>query len=427
MSVYPDLTHHGYKIEAELGRNHEGGRITWKGIELSTQQTVIIKQFCFAQASSSWSGYKAYEREITVLQKLKHPYIPEYLTCIETESGFCLVQSYIPAVSLANFRQLTLLEVKQVALKILDILIYLQSQKPLILHCDLQPENILLDRSLNTYLIDFGFASLGSKEATGSSVFKGTPGFIAPEQIIQPTMASDIYSLGIVLVWLLIDKDITKIRACASADNPYQLNLKVLLPQLDRHFLRWLEKMTYAKVSRRFPDAVSAKQALLKLDLPVDTNSIESEGKSQLNIQSSLQNSSGILTIFGLSTTVVWAVNFAADRLELTVVNLAIAILATIAVGIGELGATEIVKWDWQARIQGAVLAILIPTVLVSASGLIWGMREAVVISAAIAVTELLLFSYLWWQIPTGQGKLLKVGYGLSAIVLGIIFGFKLI
>ena len=427
MSFYPNLIDRGYKIEAELGRNQEGGRITWKGIELSTQQTVIIKQFCFAKASSTWSGYKAYEREITVLQKLNHPYIPRYLTCIETESGFCLVQSYIPAVSLPDFRQLTLLEVKQTALKILDILIYLHLKQPPILHCDLQPENILIDRSLNTYLIDFGFASLGSKEAIGSSVFKGTPGFIAPEQIIQPTMASDIYSLGIVLVWLLVDKDMTKIRSSVSADNPYQLNLKVLLPQLDRQFLRWLQKMTHAKLSRRFSDALSAKQALLELDWPIENSDIELESESQVNLRSKLQNSSGILTIFGLSSTAVWAVNFASDRLESNLVNLAIAILATVAVGIGELGASAIATWDRQARIQGAVLAVLIPVAIVSVSGLIWGIDEAIVICSAIAVTELLLFSYLWWQIPMGRGIILKTVCGLGAIALGIIFGFQLI
>ncbi|MGL6339688.1 MAG: hypothetical protein ACRC80_11180 [Waterburya sp.] len=64
MNDYPNLNPYGYKIDAELGRNREGGRITWKGIKLDNQQTVVIKQFCFAQVGTTWSGYKAYEQEI---------------------------------------------------------------------------------------------------------------------------------------------------------------------------------------------------------------------------------------------------------------------------------------------------------------------------------------------------------------------------
>ena len=424
MSFYPDFTARGYKIEAELGRNREGGRITWKGIDLSTQQTVVIKQFCFAKAGSSWSGYKAYEREIDVLQKLNHPHIPKYLNCLETPDGFCLVQTYIAATPLADFRPLTVPEVKQIALKILDILIYLQQQKPPILHCDLKPENILLDRDLNAYLIDFGLASLGSKEVTGSSVFKGTPGFIAPEQIIQPTMASDIYSLGIVLVCVLANKDITKIRNFASADDPYQLNLNTLLPQIERQFLKWLEKMTHAKVSQRFPNALAAKQALLEL-LPT-TTIVKADESALLPTNTWFpQVCSGTVAIFGLSTVAVWGISFATDRFELTTIKLAIAILTTVAVGVSELGAIALINWDRQAKIQGIALAILVPIALVAASGLIYGMGEAVIISAAIAVTELLLVAYFWWQIP-GLQSALKVSLGLGAPIVGIILGCQL-
>ncbi|MEH2301468.1 MAG: hypothetical protein V7K88_21380 [Nostoc sp.] len=46
-------------------------------------------------------------------------------------------------------------------------------------------------------LIDFGFARIGSQEVAGSSVFKGTPGFIPPEQMFEPTKATDLYAVGV--------------------------------------------------------------------------------------------------------------------------------------------------------------------------------------------------------------------------------------
>ena len=424
MSEHLDLTSYGYQIKAELGRNREGGRITWKAIEIKTQKTVVIKQFCFAQANSSWSGYKAYSQEIAVLQKLSHPNIPQYLNSIETDNGFCLVQEYIDATSWHDFRQLTITEVKQIAEKILDILIYLQQQTPPILHRDLSTENILLDESLNVYLIDFGFSSLGSKEVAASSVFRGTPGFIAPEQIIKPTTASDIYSLGVSLVCLLAHKDITEVREFASADDPYQLNLKKLLPDIDRQFLSWMEKMTNAKVSQRFSDAQAAQNALLKLELPiVRSQDISTLAPSSTYIKPKII---GVVAISVVTTFATWGVNFAISRVELSVTTVAIAILATLAIAVTQLGAATIVNSDPQAKTQGIALGVIMPAILVGVSGLIWGIESAVTISEAIAIAEILLLSYFWGQLPSKIGNLAQGGFWLSAIAIGIVLGLNL-
>jgi serine/threonine protein kinase len=424
MSEYLDLTSYGYQIKAELGRNREGGRITWKAIEMKTQKTVVIKQFCFAQANSSWSGYKAYSQEIAVLQKLSHPNIPQYLNSIETDNGFCLVQEYIDATCWHNFRQLSITEVKQIAEKMLDILIYLQQQTPPILHRDLSTENILLDESLNVYLIDFGFSSLGSQEVAASSVFRGTPGFIAPEQIIKPTTASDIYSLGVSLVCLLAHKDITEVREFASADDPYQLNLKKLLPDIDRQFLSWLEKMTNAKLSQRFSDAQAAKNALLKLELPiVRFQDISTLAPSSTYIKPKII---GVVAISVVTTFATWGVDFATSRVELSVINVAIAILATIAIAVTQLGAATIVNSDPQTKTQGIALGVIMPAILVGVSSLIGGIESAVTISAAIAIAEILLLSYFWGQLPSKIGNLAQGGFWLSAIALGIVLGLNL-
>lgn len=84
MSQFPDFTSQGYQVIRELGHNYIGGRVTYLATEVITQQPVVIKQFQFAQTSSSWSGSKAHEREIQVLQGLDHPGIPRYLAAFET-------------------------------------------------------------------------------------------------------------------------------------------------------------------------------------------------------------------------------------------------------------------------------------------------------------------------------------------------------
>ncbi|MEM8831834.1 MAG: serine/threonine-protein kinase [Cyanobacteria bacterium P01_G01_bin.19] len=427
-----NLNQYGYQIDRQLGCNREGGRITWKGRHLNSQETVVIKQFCFATADSSWSGYKAYEQEIAILKQLDRPGIPQYLEGIETENGFCLIQEYIPAPNLNHYQTLTIAEVERVALELLDILIYLQQQNPPIIHRDIKPDNILLDDQLKVYLIDFGFASLGSKEVTGSSVFRGTPGFIAPEQIIKPTLATDLYSLGITLICLLSHKSISEIRELGLTDNPYELNLTKVLPDLDAELRNWLEKMIAVKTSVRFGNAALAKEALLSIRDSDKTDVLTPEFDS-INIDwlkiDWLKTTVGTLAVVGSSCLAIWGIDFVDRHVESTAINIAIAILAGVVVGITKLSAVEITKIDRQARLQGAIMAIGVPVFLVVASGFIWGKGEAMDIAAAILVAEAIVLSYFWWQLPGLQPrkKQLKFGFLCAAVFTGISLGLQLI
>jgi serine/threonine protein kinase len=265
MSNFSDFSSDGYQVNRELGRNREGGRITWLTTNLQTGEEAVIKQFCFAQAGSSWSGLNAYEREIEVLQGLNHPGIPSYLDAFETQDGFCIVQEYKNAPTLAVKRSFEPEEIKEIAVKILEILVYLQNRIPPVLHRDIKPENILVDAKLNVYLIDFGFARIGSEEVSGSSVFKGTPGFIAPEQLFKPTEASDLYSLGATLICLLTGKRATEIQDLVDNDDPYLLHFKHLVPRLNLRFIDWLEKMVQPRQKDRYKNAETALEALKPL------------------------------------------------------------------------------------------------------------------------------------------------------------------
>ncbi|RAM53033.1 MAG: serine/threonine protein kinase [Hapalosiphonaceae cyanobacterium JJU2] len=262
-----DYSEHGYQIIQELGRNREGGRITWLASSLTTEQQVVIKQYSFAQIDSNWSGFNAYQREIEVLKGLNHTNIPKYLGAFPTLNGFCLVQEYIDAPSLAISRIFQPEEIKKIAIKLLEILSYLQSRFPYIIHRDIKPENILVDTELNVYLIDFGFARIGSQEVSSSSVFVGTPGFIPPEQLLKPTAATDLYGLGVTLICLLTGTQSNQVQNLIDEDDPYQIRFRHLLPQLSLRFLDWLEKMIQPRLKDRFENAQQALNALIPLDL----------------------------------------------------------------------------------------------------------------------------------------------------------------
>ncbi|MBD1923206.1 pentapeptide repeat-containing protein [Microcoleus sp. FACHB-831] len=273
MSNFPDFSELGYQGERELGHNRSGGRVTYLAVKtppLSPSNQgrdeggvpVVIKQFQFAKSHSSWSDYETYQREIQLLQQLNHPSIPRYIDSFETNAGFCLVQEYKQAPSLAKPRQFTPQEIKQIAIALLEVLVYLQQQTPPIIHGDIKPENILVDENLKVYLVDFGFARTGGAELAASSAVKGTLGFMPPEQLFnrQVTEASDLYSLGVTLICLLTGTKSTELGNLI--DENYRLNFKHLVPQLSPQFISWLEKMTALSLCDRYPNAAAALEAL---------------------------------------------------------------------------------------------------------------------------------------------------------------------
>jgi len=71
-----------------------------------------------------------------------------------------------------------------------------------VIHRDLKPQNIMIDRDGNARIMDFGIArSLRAKGITGSGVMIGTPEYMSPEQVEgkETDQRSDIYSLGVIL------------------------------------------------------------------------------------------------------------------------------------------------------------------------------------------------------------------------------------
>lgn len=267
LNGYPDFSELGYQVIKELGSNQQEERITYLANGCKSYQQVVIKKFNVARTSTDWSGLKTYEREIQILQQLDHPRIPRYIECFELSGNFYLVQEYKNAQSLSWQRTFQPEEIKQIAISILEILVYLQQRVNPIIHRDIKPENILVDEQLNAYLVDFGLARIQGAKIALSSFACGTPGFMPPEEQLGYTLnqASDLYSLGGTLICLLTNTrsiDIGKL-----IDHKYRFHFQTLVPQLNPNFKSWLAKMVERKCKYRYVNAAVALQALKPLQV----------------------------------------------------------------------------------------------------------------------------------------------------------------
>ena len=267
MNTYPDFSQHKYQVICELGCNREGGRISYLAEDIHSKQQVVIKQFRFIQENASWQGFKTYKRELEILQAINHPCIPRYLDSFETKDGFCMVQEYKDAPSLANHKGFTPLEIQQIMISILEILVDLQQRLPPIIHRDIKPDNILVDAKNQAYLIDFGLARVHSQDLAMSSVIAGTPGFMPPEELFNRplTKASDLYSLGATAIALITNTSASKLSDLI--DDNYQFQFSHLLTGINPDFIDWLNKMVAPNLKDRFANAEDALAGLRAIDI----------------------------------------------------------------------------------------------------------------------------------------------------------------
>jgi tetratricopeptide (TPR) repeat protein len=139
--------------------------------------------------------------EARAAMKAKHPNIAQVHQVGNLPDGRPFIaMDFIDGPSLAQTlesRTLGAAEVARVGAKIAAALQAAHEQG--VVHGDVRPENILLDERSEPFLADFG---LGREEEEGDLRFRGTAGYVAPEQVAQapvPAPASDTYSLGATL------------------------------------------------------------------------------------------------------------------------------------------------------------------------------------------------------------------------------------
>ena len=153
--------------------------------------------------------------EISLLNSLNHPGIPTIIDIIDTNKYMLIVMDYIEGISLSNVIADNGAQsedvVLQWAIQLAEMLGYLHSQTPAIIHNDLQPSNIMLKSDGKIMLIDFGVSQKIESDMQ-DTVCLGTAYYTAPEKYSSGKVdqRTDIYAVGVTLYSIITGNDPSK-------------------------------------------------------------------------------------------------------------------------------------------------------------------------------------------------------------------------
>ncbi|KAL5132758.1 Vacuolar-sorting receptor 1 [Glycine soja] len=210
---YSELKQATKGFSEEIGRG--AGGIVYKGV-LSDDQVVAIKRL-HEVANQGESEFLA---EVSIIGRLNHMNLIGMLGYCAEGKHRLLVYEYMENGSLAqnlssNSNVLEWSKRYNIALGTARGLAYLHEEcLEWILHCDIKPQNILLDSEYQPKVADFGLSKLLNRNNVNNSSFsriRGTRGYMAPEWVYNLSITSkvDVYSYGIVVLEMITGRSPT--------------------------------------------------------------------------------------------------------------------------------------------------------------------------------------------------------------------------
>ena len=161
-------------------------------------------------------GLQDFRREVRILSRLRHPSIVLWLGACTQAPNLTIVLEYMEKGSLHQFlhrttNPYTTLTLTRWAITIVQGMVYLHSAKPFpIVHCDLNTNNVLVNRDGMVKITDFGLSKVKhSSRLSRQTGMTGTVNYASPEVIRggKFSEASDVFSFGVVL-WELLTRRI---------------------------------------------------------------------------------------------------------------------------------------------------------------------------------------------------------------------------
>jgi hypothetical protein len=266
LAEVPQFDYRDFVLEAHLGSGGIGKvyRAWWK----SRREYVAIKML----RKNWWRQAGADElffREAAILVELKHPHIVRIHGIGRTPPGGCfLVMELMEDGDLSQKGVVPISQAIEWVAQAADGLAFAHRRG--VVHRDVKPSNLLLDRRGGVRVADFGLALATAVARRGEDGLIGTAAFMAPEQLLgagRQAATSDIFSLGAVLYTLLTGQppydgqttlDVLERRL--SGAEP--ANLRLLRPDVPESVAGIVDRCLAPEPSERFATAEELAGAL---------------------------------------------------------------------------------------------------------------------------------------------------------------------
>ncbi|KAK3439489.1 hypothetical protein EUGRSUZ_C04367 [Eucalyptus grandis] len=204
--TYQELQEATNGFKEELGRGAFG--TVYKGVLRSEDTNFVAVKVL---ATRTGESEKEFEREVSAISQTNHKNLVQLLGFCNEGQHRLLVYEFMSNGTLADFlfgiSRPSWYKRIEIACGVAMGLSYLHDYCTRhIIHCDIKPQNILLDGSLTAKISDFGIAKLLMANQTRTITgVRGTRGYLAPEWFRNMPISSkvDVYSFGILLVELI--------------------------------------------------------------------------------------------------------------------------------------------------------------------------------------------------------------------------------
>jgi len=207
-----------YLILSQIGRGGMGAVYQARDVRLPGKLWAVkeLTDAAITDPTEKQRAVSGFQREAHLLASLDHPNIPKVVDSFSQTGNYYLVMEYVEGDTLENLlaargRPFSEAEVRPWLTQLCSALAYLHSQRPPIIFRDLKPDNIMLSRTGQIKLIDFGIARFFRPGKAHDTAFLGTTGYAPPEQYGQgqTDARSDVYGLGVTVHRLLTGYDPT--------------------------------------------------------------------------------------------------------------------------------------------------------------------------------------------------------------------------